>query len=339
MAESRAVKFSLVIIVLFISGIILKLTKPILFPFLLALFISYAVSPLLSWMLRLKFPKVLAIVIILLFTFALLYLLGLLFYSSGKLFISELPQYSDKINSLISEFGDSLKQLPFKVDVPSVLSQLNLEKITNFMLGTLGSFLSFLGNLLLVFVFVIFILSGQDKLTVKIARALAEEKAAYLTRVLESINRQIQRYLAVKTFLSLLNGALVALILVIFGVNFALLMGFITFILNFIPSFGSIISTLIPVIIAFAQFGNSLIPIWVLLSIAVVDAVLGNFVDPKMMGQSLDLSPLLVIFSLIFWGWLWGIPGMVLAVPILAVLKIIFENVPSLKYLAVLMSK
>jgi predicted PurR-regulated permease PerM len=339
MAESKVVKISLIIIVLFIIGIVLKVAKPVLFPFILAILISYAISPLLDLMLRLKFPKVLALLLILVFTFVFLYLLGLLFYTSGKVFISALPQYNEKINSLIMEFGDSLKRLPFKVDIPFVISQLNLEKLTGFMLGTLGSFLTFLGNLLLVFVFVIFILSGRDRLVIKISRALVKDRAAYVTRVLESVNRQIQKYLAVKTFLGLLNGAIVVLILLIFGVNFALLMGLLTFLLNYIPSFGSIISTIIPVIIAFAQFGNSLIPIWVLLAIAVADAILGNFVDPKMMGQSLNLSPILVFFSLIFWGWLWGIPGMVLAVPILAVLKIIFENVPSLKPLAILMSK
>ncbi|MBC7361104.1 MAG: AI-2E family transporter [Candidatus Aminicenantes bacterium] len=339
MSESKITRVSLIIIVLFIIGIILKLTKPILFPFLLALFISYAISPLLDWMLRLKFPKALAIVLILIFTFAILYLLGLLLYSSGKYFASELPKYSEKINSLITDFAGSLARLPVKVDIPSLVSQFNLEKVTNFLLSTLGSFLSFLTNMLLVFVFVIFILAGKDKLAGKIARAFAEERAAYVTRVLESINRQIQKYLAVKTFLSLLNGALVALILVIFGVDFALLLGFVTFILNFIPSFGSIVATIIPVVIAFFQFGNSLTPIWVLISIAVTDTIMGNFIDPKLMGQGLDLSPLLVIFSLIFWGWLWGIPGMVLAVPLLAVMKIIFENIPSLRFLAVLMSK
>lgn len=339
MAESKITRISLIIIILFIVGIFLKLTKPILFPFLLALFISYAISPLLDWMIRLKFPKVLAIALILIFTFAILYLLGLLLYSSGKYFASELPNYSDKINSLLADLAGSVAHLPIKVDIPSIVSQLNLEKITNILLGTLGSFLSFLGNLLLIFVFVIFILAGKDKLPGKIAKAFAEEKAAQLTRVLESVNRQIQKYIAVKTFLSLLNGALVTLILVIFRVDFALLLGFVTFVLNFIPSFGSIIATIIPVIIAFFQFGNSLVPIWVLISIAITDAILGNFVDPKLMGQSLDLSPLLVIFSLLFWGWLWGIPGMVLAVPILAVMKIIFENIPSLKFLAVLMSK
>jgi len=172
-----------------------------------------------------------------------------------------------------------------------------------------------------------------------VARAFAPERASYLSRVLLSLNSQIQKYLAVKTLLSIINGTLVCLILIIFGVDFALLLGFLTFVLNFIPSFGSIIATIIPTLVAFLQFGNSLTPIWVLLAIGVTDSILGNFVDPKLMGQSLDLSPLLVLFTLILWGWLWGIAGMVLAVPILAVLKIILENIPSTRSWAILMSK
>lgn len=339
MAESKVTRISLIIIVLFIIGFILKIAKPILFPFFLALFISYAISPLLDLMLRLKFPKPLAITLILIVTFALLYLLGLLLFTSGKYFVSELPKYSEKVNWLATDFVDSLKHLPVKIDISGLASQFNLEKVANFLLGTLGSFVSFLTNLLLVFVFAIFILAGRDKLTAKIAKAFAENRASSVTRVLETINRQIQKYLGIKTLLSLVNGALVALILVIFGVDFALLMGFLTFILNFIPSFGSIIATIIPVIIAFFQFGNSLTPVWVLIAIAGTDTLLGNFVDPKLMGQGLDLSPMLVIFALIFWGWLWGIAGMVLAVPLLAVMKIAFENISSLKFLAVLMSK
>jgi predicted PurR-regulated permease PerM len=153
------------------------------------------------------------------------------------------------------------------------------------------------------------------------------------------INRQIQKYLAVKTVTSLLTGALTVLVLVIFGVDFALLLGFLAFVLNYIPSIGSIVATLIAGLMAFFQFGNSLTPVWVLLLLGIIQTVIGNFIDPKLMGRTLDLSPLLVIFSLIFWGWLWGVAGMFLAVPLLAVFKIIFENVPSLKFLAVLMSK
>lgn len=339
MAESRLTRISLLIIVLFVSGIILKIARPVLLPFLVALFISYSISPLLDWLVRRKVPKLLAIISILALTFALLYLFGLLIYSSGKYFASEFPKYNRQVNSLVAELIAWLEHLPFKVSVPTIISQLNVEKLTGLLLGTLGSFLTFLGKLLMVFVFVVFILAGRDKLPARIATALAEERAIYVNRMVASINRQVQKYLAVKTLVSLLTGALATSILLLFGVDFALLLGFLTFILNYIPSIGSIIATILAVLIAFFQFGNSLVPVWILILLGLIQTVIGNFLDPKLMGRSLDLSPLLVLFSLIFWGWLWGIAGMFLAVPLLAVIKIIFENVPSLKFLAVLMSK
>lgn len=338
-AESRLTRICLLILTLFVLGICFKLARSVLIPFFLSLFISYAISPLLDWLVELKVPKSLAITIIVIITFGLVYLIGLILYSSGKHFVVSLPAYSQKMTDLITEISRGLEHLPFKIDVPTIVGQINVERITNILLGTLGSFFSFVGNLILVFVFVIFILAGRDKLADKVVRAFAPERASYLSRVLVSLNGQIQKYLAVKTLVSIINGALVCLILIIFGVDFALLLGFLTFVLNFIPSFGSIIATIIPTLIAFLQFGNSLTPIWVLLAIAVTDSVLGNFVDPKLMGQSLNLSPLLVLFTLIFWGWLWGIAGMILSVPLLAVLKIILENIPSTQPLAILMSK
>lgn len=338
-AESRLTRISLVIFILFISGLLLKITRPVLLPFLIALFISYAISPVLDWLLKLKIPKPLAIVSILILTFTLLCLFGLMLYSSGKYFASEFPKYSRQVNSLIAELLSWQENLPFKISMPTIISQLNLERLTGILLDTLGSFLSFLGNLLIVFVFVIFILAGRDRLPSKVALALAEERAVYVNRLVVSINRQIQKFLAVKTLVSLITGGLAATVLLIFGVDFALLLGFVTFILNYIPSIGSIIATIIAVLMAFVQFGNSLVPIWILILLGIIQTVIGNFLDPRLMGRSLDLSPLLVIFSLIFWGWLWGIPGMFLAVPLLAVVKIIFENIPSHKFLAVLMSK
>ncbi len=339
MSEAKAIKYSLVLIAFFVVGLVVKLAKPVLFPFLLALFISYAISPIIDGLIKIRVPRVIALTVVVLLIFALFYLLGLLLYASASSFMEALPQYNSKLTSLVQDLTDFLNHLPFKVDVPSLVSQLNVDKVASLLLGTVGSFFSFLGNLLLVVVFVLFMLAGRDKLNEKIIQAFPEERANQLVLILGRINGQVQKYLAVKTLLSLINGLAVFLILLLFHVDFALLLGFLTFILNFIPSFGSIIATIIPTLVAFLQYGNSMVPLWVLIAIALTDAILGNFVDPKLMGHSLNLSPLLVLFTLIFWAWLWGIAGMVLAVPVLAVVKIILENIPSLKPWAVLISK
>jgi predicted PurR-regulated permease PerM len=124
-----------------------------------------------------------------------------------------------------------------------------------------------------------------------------------------------------------------------FGVDFAVLFGFLTFLLNFIPSLGSIASIGLASIIAAFQFGSVFPALWILLLLVGLDAVISNFLEPKLMGQGLGLSPLVVLFSLFFWGWLWGIPGMILAVPLMAIIKIVCANVPALTSVAVIMSK
>jgi len=137
----------------------------------------------------------------------------------------------------------------------------------------------------------------------------------------------------------LINGVTVWLILALFGVEFAVVFGFVAFLMNYVPNIGSTIATALPVLISFFQFGSIWKSLLILGIVVGLDNIFGNFVEPRFVGKGLGLSPLVVIFSLIFWGWLWGIPGMVLSVPIAAVIKIICQNVPSLRFIEVMMSK
>ena len=137
--------------------------------------------------------------------------------------------------------------------------------------------------------------------------------------------------------MSLANGLMVWIVLLFFGVDFAALFGLLAFLLNFIPNIGSFIASVLRVGFAFFQFGTFWTPFWVLVVSNGLDMVLGNILEPRIMGKGLGLSPLLVFFSLLFWGWLWGIPGMILSVPLTAVVKIVCQNVPALRPVAVLM--
>jgi AI-2 transport protein TqsA len=112
-----------------------------------------------------------------------------------------------------------------------------------------------------------------------------------------------------------------------------------TFLLNYIPTIGSIFATAFPVIIAVFQFESLWPALWILLILTLIQQSMGNFIEPKFMGEGLGLSPLVVLFSLFFWGWLWGILGMILAVPLAAMVKIVCSNIPSLKFVGELMSK
>lgn len=338
MDDNRFLKFSAAFVVLFLAGVILKLARPVLFPFFLALFISYVIGPALEFLTRRKVPRPVALIVIILVTFSLMYLLGAVFYSSGKAFAAELPGYTEQFQSLIKQLEAS-HFLGAKWNVATLLGNINVEKIASIALSALGPFFGFLSNLFLVLIFLIFILAGRGRLRGKVERSFNPHQAGRINEVVEKIDRQIQKYLAIKTVFCAINGLIVGIVLALFGVDFAIVFGFLAFLLNYIPNVGSTIATAVPIVIAFIQYGSVWRCLWILAIVVVLDNVVGNVLEPKFMGKGLGLSPLVVIFSLIAWGWLWGIPGMVLAVPIAAVIKIVCANVPSLRVIEVLMSK
>ena len=333
MESNRVATASLLLIVIFIIGVVLKLAHPVLFPFFLAIFLSFTLYPVLDFLTRFKIPRSVAIIFIFLVTFFIIYLLGSLLYSSVKTFAAEFPKYGQKINDIYAAISERLKipsEEPF-----NLMEQLNL----NMLLSTLGNFLSFMSNLFLILIFLVFILAGRGETEAKVFRSFKKEQAETFIQIKNNIDSQVQRYLGIKTVISFITGLLATIVLLIFGVDFAIVFGFFTFILNYIPNIGSIIATALPLIIAIFQFDTLWPAFWILIILGTIQMTLGNFIEPKIMGRGLGLSPLVVLFSLFFWGWLWGLPGMILAVPIAAIIKIVTSNIPSLKFISVLISR
>lgn len=340
MQGNKIITAFLGLIVVFITGVVLRLAKPVLLPFFLAIFLSFILYPVLDFSSnRLKIPKVISIFLILIVTFFVIYLLGAFFYSSGKAFASEFPNYGQKISSILGSLQEKLKLAPYRWDPLEWVEQLDINKIGSFLFASLGTFFSFISNLFLILIFLIFILIGRGNTKPKIQSSFSKKRAAKIIKVIQNIDSQIQKYLAIKTVVSLVTGVLVTIVLLLFGLDFAIIFGFLTFLLNYIPTIGSIFATAFPVIIAVFQFESLWPALWILLILTLIQQSMGNFVEPKFMGEGLGLSPLVVLFSLFFWGWLWGILGMILAVPLAAMVKIVCSNIPSLKFVGELMSK
>jgi AI-2 transport protein TqsA len=337
--NDKFLKFGMAVIVLFIAGIFLRLAKPVLVPFSLALFLSFVISPILDFLTRRRIPRPLAVVILLLLTFALLYLLGVMFYASGKSFAVELPAYGNKLKSMVDDVEKMFGLDQFKGDPLGWLREIEIARIGTIFFASLGPFFGFVGDLFLIFLFLIFILAGRGRLKRKIPRAFEAGDATRVAETIQKIDRQIQKYLALHTLISAVTGFLATVTLLLFGLPFAVVFGFITFLLNYIPNFGSVIATALPALLAVFHFGRIWPAFWVLVVLIGIQMTLGNFIEPRLMGRELGLSPLLVIFSLIFGGWLWGFPGMIIAVPVLASFKIAFGNIPSLAFLDVMMDK
>lgn len=339
MQGNKAITASLLIIVIFIGGVVLRLAKPVIFPFFLAVFLSFVLSPLEEFLIRLKIPRPVAIFFILVVTIFFLYLLGSLIYTSGKAFAAELPQYGQKVNSLLLSIQKKYNLSGAEWQLFDWTNQFDLNKAGRILLDSLGPFFSFISNLFLIMLFLVFILAGKGQMVPKINRAFAEERASKVCGVLQNIHSQIQRYLAIKTVVSFFTGVFAFIVLTLFGLDFAILFGLLTFILNYIPNIGSFIATVFPVMIAIFQFDTLWPALWILVILVVIQQIMGSFIEPRLMGKGLDLSPLVILFFLFFWGWLWGIPGMILAVPIAAIVKIVTSNIPELEFMAVFMSK
>jgi predicted PurR-regulated permease PerM len=337
MGDNKFIKIGIGLIIIFLFGFFLKLARPVLVPFFLALLLSFSLSPVLDFLVHKKIPKSAALAGILLFTFLVIYLIGVLFYSSGKTLASELPSYNDMIKSVLESVDQSIHNPRLKTEIMNWIQNLNADKAGSLILSALGPFFYFMSELLLVLVFMVFLLAGRGRMERKIVAVLSPEGASTLSRAVRRIDQQIQRYLAVITLVNLILGVLVAVVTALFRLPFAFVFGVLAFILNYIPRLGSVVVTALPVLLAAFYFPTLGPAIGLLVIVVAIHIVLGDIIQPRMLGKGLGLSPLLVFFSLFFGAWLWGVEGTILAVPILAVLKIIFSNIPSLRILETLM--
>jgi AI-2 transport protein TqsA len=343
--ENRLIIGLLGILVLIALGVVLHQARSILLPFALAVFISYVLNPLISFFERRRIPGAISVILAMVVTFLVLNFFAVLIYTSIKSFSAEFPKYEDRFNDLWQQILRILDVPPTVVDQTgeapqglTLLSAIQNFSLSQLILTTMGSILSFLSNTVLVLLFLLFILIGRRQLTRKVQNAFEPGVAGRIADMLTNVNAQIEKYLIAKSMISLVTGLMSTVVLLAFDVEFAIIWGLLTFLLNFIPSIGSIVATALPVAVAFLQFGGFVPVIWVALCLVVIQIIMGNILDPRIVGKSLNLSPLVVLFSLIFWGWLWGIVGMFLAVPISVIIKIVFENTESLRFLGVLMS-
>lgn len=203
--------------------------------------------------------------------------------------------------------------------------------------GIASSIGSFTGSFLMFSLYYIVLLAGMSNFHNYVEYIAAEKKEIFFEYA-EKLQNSILKYIITKFFISLTTGVLVFLICWAFGIKFAVFWGFFTFSLNFIPSIGSIISTIPPVLMAVIQYDTFRTPIFMLIILIAIQFSIGNIIEPKIMGDRLKLNTVTVIFGLVFWGYIWGIPGMVLSVPLMVLLKLLFENSPSLSIVARIMS-
>ncbi len=196
------------------------------------------------------------------------------------------------------------------------------------------------GDIFLIIIYVFFLLAEDTLFRRKMAMLSTDSSRIESFRsILRQIHGSVRTYLIVKTWMSILTGIVSYVILISFGVDFPILWAFIIFLLNYIPYIGSFIATLLPAAFAVFQFQSFAMFIWVFLAIQVVQVGVGNILEPKVMGKTLNLSPLGVLLALTFWGIIWGITGMILSVPITSVMVITASRFPATRFIAVILSE
>jgi predicted PurR-regulated permease PerM len=311
----------------------MKAASSILVPFFLAVFISVICTPPLFWLQRKGVPKVLALVFILVAIMAVGLLLGALVSSSINSFLSSLHNYQGRLSANIAPVTDWLREKGF--DIPEGVSGTFSPEKVMLLAGTLLSGLSsVLTNAFLILLTVVFILLEAADLPKKLRAALRNPAKSLAT--IEKFSRSANRYVVIKTLISAITGFAISLWLLILGVDYPVLWGTLTFLLNYVPNIGSIIAAIPPALLALVQFGvgSALLTV---LGFLVVNNVLGNLIEPKLMGKGLGLSTLVVFISLVFWGWVLGPIGMILSVPLTSLVKIALENHEDTRGLAIML--
>jgi AI-2 transport protein TqsA len=296
----------------------MKWSAPILNPVLLAGIIWIIIVPLAVWLVKKGFPDWLAILItFLLLVVALVGLILLTSYSVTVL-IESLPQYQDSLQTQIDSLESALNTIGLSEDrLGSALDQISGSQILSYVSSLLAGVLGFLSNLTFVLLVLIFLLLGTRGFT-NTMRSFGTGSATVprFNRMVEDL----RQYMVLTTWINLLVALISTIFFFITGVDFAILWGILTFLLGYIPTLGFWLALIPPLALAYLQYGAARALI-VLVGIAVINTVVQNFVQPRMMGRGLNLAPVVVILSLFFWGWVLGLTGALLAVPLTLIVK------------------
>lgn len=326
---------SLLLIGLILTGLILG--RDLLVPFVLALLLWFLVVSLRNLIGKLKIgsfslPKWIQTTVAFVLICFVIWGIARLVAESLEDALIQAPKYNER-------FQDLLGWIAVKLDIDSVQELSKEINFANWARYILNSSVSFLNAFFIVIFYVIFIFLEEGIFMGKVTKAIKEkEKRQKMYHTFSEINDKVHSYLSVKALLSLLMASLVWLVLAIFGVDFAIVWALFAFLSNFIPFIGALISTVFPATMAFLQFTDPTYGIAVLSILVGIQALFGNLIEPRVVGKSVNLSPLVVILSLAFWGSIWGTAGMFLCVPITVTLMIVLNQFESTRPVAILIS-
>ena len=321
-------------LVIVVAG--LRAAASIFIPFMLAFFLAVLSFPLLFALRRKRVPGIVAIGITMLSVIAVLFGIGLFLTTSINGVTQALPRYQQRFRELVLPQVEKLDTAGLGASEWIDSNLLDIGPVLNVLTNTFLGVATAVSASLVVLLILVFILAESIGFRTKIAQALGSDNEV-LGRF-RKITGEVQDYLVIKTGISVVTGITIGLWVAAIGLDFPLFWGFVAFVLNFIPTIGSVVAGVPAVLLALVQLGPSG-ALLTSVGYILVNLILGNLVEPTMMGRRLRLSPLVVLLSLLFWGWVWGPVGALLSVPLTMVLKILLENTERLKWVALLMER
>lgn len=329
-------------VILVITGFLLVYFKRFFQPLVMAMLLWFIMKELREFLARIKirgksFPywlrNLLSFLIIVGFVFLVVDIIRLNFIKLG----TNYEVYAENTSYLVDDLEERFNAPTLGQDIDARLADINYDTIIG---STINSITTFLGDFILVIIYLAFLLL-EEVVTPQKKKLIFENlggSGESSQELLDKIGNSISKYLSVKVFTSFITGFLSFIVLRIIGIELAGLWAFLIFLLNFIPSIGSMIATLFPSLFSIVQYGEFSTFLVVFIAIGAIQLLVGNVIEPNIMGDTLNISPLVIIVGLAFWGALWGIIGMLLSAPITAIMIIILSQFPTTKNLAILMS-
>ncbi|NWF88152.1 MAG: AI-2E family transporter [Ignavibacteriaceae bacterium] len=369
---SSSIKFFIVVIGLTVIGIVLKELSNIFIPFVIAYFLFFVFAPLNSKLKQIKIPLFAIILLNIIITFLLSWGVSKIIIDSFLTFSESLPLYESKLNAIVRSASLAIGiSDPFFTNFTfqNILSRINYQALVG---NVFTSTFSVMGNILFILFFFVFVVSGHDSMFEVVKKRYVEikskikikkmhevipnyenndnvntkateiriEEESKIADTFKSITQQIQRYVITKIGMNLGAGVSISIILSIFGLDFAIIWGVFVFLFNFIPTIGSAVALIAPALMALIQSESVGYALLITGIVAGIQTAFFNLLEPMILGKRLNLNPLVILLSLLIWGYIWGIVGMLLSVPLTAIIKIILSNSESknLHFISDLMS-
>ena len=313
----------------------IRSAQEIVLPFLLAAFIAIIAAAPVAWMRRRRVPQPLAVVLVLAAMVLLLVGVSLILSNSIQSFSKTLPVYMDGLQNSTTAVINGLARFGIVLPAAGLQNIINPGAAMGLVNTLLGGLTQLLGNACLIAMTVIFLLLESAIFTAKI-EVIRHDAGRTLARITEFLD-SIKHYMAIKAFISFVTGVLITVGMLLLGVDYPVLWGFLAFLLNFIPNIGSIIAAVPATLLAWLQLGTSS-ALAVAGCFLAVNMLIGNVVEPRLLGKGMGMSTLVVFLSLVFWGWLLGPVGMLLSVPLTMLVQLWAKENEETRWVAVLLS-